>query len=758
MDRILSKLPIGLKLGGSFFIIVMIIAASLLLSYSGLSQLNRGMTSMSFDHTIPIQNLGEANALLGQIKSNVQLYLEIPEPKVDLTEATGTPQCGNCHVTETSGTHHVREGEQASDTTRCVTCHSKQANDSEHGRATTSMADGQDCASCHPAEVITEQHNLVEQDISNEIGRVNEIISEYRKNPLLTTEEKTELATFDAAWEKYQSIIADLIVQTDSGEAQDTLHRVVGGDAWASQQEVEKSISRLVTILQDLARQSQEKSVDTFNTSLQRVLILSILGLLLSIGLGFVITVNIRRPVEAMAKGLQNMRLGNLNWDISNQLRESIIQRSDEMGVAGVGFDSTVQYLQEMADVASRIAAGDLTVKVTPRSEKDELGLAFSKMMESLQVLIRLVIQSTENLTSASKHLALTSGQSGEAARQIAMTIQQVAQGITQQTTGITKTSASVEQMNRAIDGVARGAQDQASAIKKASLVTSRINAAIKQVASNTQAVTHDSAEAASHSRDGAKTVQETIAGMEVIRSKVGLSAVKVEEMGIRSEEIGTILETIEDIASQTNLLALNAAIEAARAGEKGKGFAVVADEVRRLAERSSLATKEIALLIKGIQNTVNEAVEAMKDSASEVEAGVERANLAGRALGNILVAAESVYKQAEEAGIAASKVSGAAAELVESVDDVSAVTEENTAATEQMAVNSSELTQSIENIASVSEESSAAVEEVSASTEEVSAQVEQVSASATSLMEMAQQLSQVVSRFKLEEDHSRSK
>ncbi|MBK8784864.1 MAG: hypothetical protein IPO22_24450 [Anaerolineales bacterium] len=240
---------------------------------------------------------------------------------------------------------------------------------------------------------------------------------------------------------------------------------------------------------------------------------------------------------------------------------------------------------------------------------------------------------------------------------------------------------------------------------------------------------------------------------MELIRSKVGRSAVKVEEMGNRSEKIGAIVETIEDIASQTNLLALNAAIEAARAGEQGKGFAVVADEVRKLAERSSLATKEIAKLIKGIQDTVNEAVGAMQDSAAEVEAGVVRANSAGIALDNILVAAESVYKQAEETGNVAAKVSSAATELIASVDAVSAVTEENTAATEQMSVNSSELTQSIENIASVSEENSAAVEEVSASTEEVSAQGEEVAAAATSLMEMAQKLSQVVSRFKLEED-----
>ena len=375
----------------------------------------------------------------------------------------------------------------------------------------------------------------------------------------------------------------------------------------------------------------------------------------------------------------------------------------------------------------------------------------FNSEPSSLRGMIGILAQRTEHLTNVSSKLTESARSSGEATRQIATTIQQVAQGITQQTNGITKTSTSVEQMNRAIDGVARGAQAQAAAISKASEVTSRISAAIKQVTNNAQAVTHDSAEAASYSRDGAKTVQETIAGMEVIRSKVGMSAVKVEEMGTRSEEIGAILETIEDIASQTNLLALNAAIEAARAGEQGKGFAVVADEVRKLAERSSLATKEIGTLIKGIQNTVNEAVGAMQDSASEVEAGVARANSAGTVLGNILVAAESVHKQAEEAGSAAAKVSAAAAQLVLSVDSVSAVIEENTAATEQMAANSSELTQSIENIASISEESSASVEEVSASTEEVSAQVEEVAASATSLMEMAEQLSQVVSRFKLD-------
>ena len=750
MNRILSRLSIGLKLGGSFVIIVIILAVSIIYSYSDMGKMNNAIVSLYYDHTIPIQDLGEARALLGQIYSNVQLYLQIPQPKLTTSIDPNSPQCGVCHTSIINASHHLQTGQTASDTNRCLGCHTAQAKDATHGRSTTNMVAGQDCSSCHLAAVITMQHTQVEQSITREVTRINQIISNYRKNPLLTAEELAELARFDKAWGNYQIILTDLLASAKNNQTQVTLHRVVGGDALTSQRQVEDSLNRLGVIIQDQAKTSQLNSVATFKTTTLLLLIAGLLGILLAAGLGFVVTRDIRTPIQAMASGLENLHRGRLKWEIPGQLKESFIQRSDELGVAARGFDSTVLYLQEMSGVAGQIASGDLTVRITPRGGQDELGLAFSEMVKSLQTLIVMVSQSANNLAAASDQLARSASQSGVATSQIATTLQQVTQGIIQQSDAVTKTAEAVEQLGRTIGGVAQGAQEQAKAIGQASQVASRINQAIEQVTNNAQAMTQDSAEAARYSRDGAQTVRETIAGMEAIRSKVNFSATKVEEMGARSDEIGTILETIEDIASQTNLLALNAAIEAARAGEQGKGFAVVADEVRKLAERSSRSTKEISGLIKGIQKTVSEAVTAMQESAQEVESGVQRAQSAGDALNNILDAAESVYKQAEEAGGGARQVSSAANDLVDAVQSVSAVIEQNNAASTQMASNSNELTLSIENIASVSEENSAAIEQVSAATEEVSTQVKDVSVSASGLMKLAKDLQLMIQKFKL--------
>jgi methyl-accepting chemotaxis protein len=309
----------------------------------------------------------------------------------------------------------------------------------------------------------------------------------------------------------------------------------------------------------------------------------------------------------------------------------------------------------------------------------------------------------------------------------------------------------------RAIDGVARGAQEQAVAVGKSAEITANITSAVQQVAANAQTGSRGASEAAQAAREGAGTVKKTVKGIESIKASVDIVSHRIGEMGKRSEEIGVIVETIDDIASQTNLLALNAAIEAARAGEHGKGFAVVAEEVRKLAEQSTEATKEIGGLIREVQQTIAEAVRAMNEGAVEVEAGVTQASEAGEALGSIIVAAEAVSKQVEEIAAAAQQMDASANEMVNAMDAVSAVVEENTASTEEMSASAGEVSQAMENIASISEENSAATEEVSATVEEVTAQVEEVTASAQSLSAMAQELQALVYQFTLPGDNGRA-
>jgi methyl-accepting chemotaxis protein len=173
---------------------------------------------------------------------------------------------------------------------------------------------------------------------------------------------------------------------------------------------------------------------------------------------------------------------------------------------------------------------------------------------------------------------------------------------------------------------------------------------------------------------EGVSVVQETVAGMHRIAERVKATAASLGSLGSRSDQIGEIVGTIEDIADQTNLLALNAAIEAARAGEQGRGFAVVADEVRALAERTTKATKEIAQMIKAIQNETADAVKSMGEGVNEVERGSADAAKSGDALNQILTQISAISMEVNQIATAAEEQTATTMEITNNITQISEV------------------------------------------------------------------------------------
>ena len=314
-------------------------------------------------------------------------------------------------------------------------------------------------------------------------------------------------------------------------------------------------------------------------------------------------------------------------------------------------------------------AEGNLTVVVQPVTPKianpanDEVGRSaqavnaildkmvatiarYNESRQSLGQLIATVQSNASSITSAADQL-------GGASDQMAAATGQISAAIAEVTTSATSLSEVAQESAREVEQVAAGSQ-QLSASSQSNAeaaVNSKDEAAqmgerISAVALASERVAASADESRDAALQGQEAVTQAVESMQAIAGAVGRASETVNELGAYGEQIGDIVQTIDEIAAQTNLLALNAAIEAARAGEQGRGFAVVADNVRTLAERSSNATKEIADLITKVQSGTKDAVEAMETGVNDVEAGREITTQAGLALESII---SSVQQSAEQ-------------------------------------------------------------------------------------------------------------
>ena len=222
---------------------------------------------------------------------------------------------------------------------------------------------------------------------------------------------------------------------------------------------------------------------------------------------------------------------------------------------------------------------------------------------------------------------------------------------------------------------LAEASNHQAEQIAAASERINDIATSIEQVSRNST----ESAEVAQRSvviaAEGAGVVRETINGMDQIRDQIQETSKRIKRLGESSQEIGSVVELINDISEQTNILALNAAVQAAADGETGRGFAVVADEVQRLAERTSGATRRIEGLVQAIQADTNEAVNSMEQTTAEVVSGARLAEDAGTALGEIERVSNDLNNLIKNISSAAQQQSTAALDITQTMGVIRQIT-----------------------------------------------------------------------------------
>src|SRR6267154_43970 len=339
----------------------------------------------------------------------------------------------------------------------------------------------------------------------------------------------------------------------------------------------------------------------------------------------------------------------------SGDLDQNIdIHRNDEIGALATTFNNMVAYLKEMAGVSMAVAEGDLTVEVVPRSRRDTLGNAFLRMSHGLQELVRTTRDSASQVSAGSNQVAGAADESAKVSVQASSAIEEV--------------TSTMHEMSINVQNVVKNTQVQASSVAETSASIDQMVTSINRVADTAKVLLDIANRSREEVVNGISTMEKATDGLNRTNHAIQSSAEIINVLGHRADDIGKIIEVIDDLAEQTNLLALNAAIEAARAGEHGLGFAVVADEVRKLAEKSTQSTKEIADLIQSIQREARQAVENMERS-TRIEEQASGAQAVVRAMDKMRELVQQSASSSTELSAAAEQMLKLSRNLLDSMD-----------------------------------------------------------------------------------------
>lgn len=366
----------------------------------------------------------------------------------------------------------------------------------------------------------------------------------------------------------------------------------------------------------------------------------------------YLITTSITRPLRSCVEFAKAMAGGRLDARLEKCGSGETAELAHAMNIMAENLHSMVSRIGSTSAVLNTIDnnlenAARQVVNSAQMQEKSVLET--SRAVVQINLSVHEVYEGIDKLSGSATDTSASSLEMAATIEEIAMSAEKLEEAVDEVSSSITQMTSSIKEIGTSIVNLLDASTITASSIAE-------MDATIKQVEKNAMDTAAISATVRSDAEIGKKAVLEAITGMQAIRASSQTTSEVVETLSLRVNDIGAILSVIDEVAEQTNLLALNAAIIAAQAGEHGKGFAVVADEIRELAERTSSSTREIAAVIKGVQEETRRAVDAISLSEESIAAGEKLSQRSGAAL-------EKIVTGVQRAGIQVSEIAKATVE-----------------------------------------------------------------------------------------------
>ncbi|MNS08286.1 Methyl-accepting chemotaxis protein McpB [compost metagenome] len=468
-------------------------------------------------------------------------------------------------------------------------------------------------------------------------------------------------------------------------------------------------IDAIDQIDRQLQSDTQSANAELFRRLLAMMLGLGGLGLALSVGMSLLVSRSITVPLKRVIANAQQIADGVLPAKLEKSYNDCV----------GDLVDATEQMVANLRRFLGEVnaTAGVLTTA----SEQ--------------------VTAATDELSASTNQQGAATEETSASMEEVAASAMQVAGNARELATNSTSTLASMDEMAASIQQVAGNADQLASSVSKTAATVDEMSASIRQIAHNVRRASERGTGASSAARTGHQAVSETISGMDHVNQAMSEVCAVIQTLGMKAEEIGSIVKLIDDIADQTNLLALNAAIEAARAGEHGRGFAVVADEVRKLAERSARSTREITALIKGIQSEARVAIESAERGDQAIQAGTALAQQAGNELQVIVTSIDEVSGLLGQINTATQEQSAASEQIAGALADMNTTTQQVSLATREQAKSSDHVVMAVGHMNRMTQHISKATEEQQRASNQVVTAMDEVNKSVRAAGESTSQI-----------------